>query len=206
LLPKTRRGLRRLAHDPVRVPVGEELAAAADLIAAALRAGSPVSTAVLATGEVMASPLSRHLLQVGHQLRLGVPAEIAWQPLIGLESSSLTAALPPRTDAALVRRRDERLRRWRRVMDAIKRRRRDSLDAGRQMAEAARRSAQSGAALSRSLSRCADDLRAQGRDRLQARLQRSAVWLVLPLGLCFLPAFLLAGIVPVVLAVLGEVW
>jgi hypothetical protein len=32
------------------------------------------------------------------------------------------------------------------------------------------------------------------------------VWLVLPLGLCFLPAFLLAGIVPVVLAVRGEVW
>nr|WP_275412703.1 type II secretion system F family protein [Rhizocola hellebori] len=84
-------------------------------------------------------------------------------------------------------------------------RRRDGFDAGRQVALAARRSSESGAALSRSLTRCADDLRAQSRDQLQARLQRSAVWLVLPLGLCFLPAFLLAGLVPVVLAVLGEV-
>jgi Flp pilus assembly protein TadB len=216
LLPKTRRGLRRLAHDPVRAPVGEELAAAADLIAAALRAGSPVSTAVLATGDAMAGPLSRHLLQIGHQLRLGVPAETAWQPLVGLESSSVTAVPLSRAGEGLGRRRNEPVSsgavhlmlspRWRRMFDAVKRRRRHGIDAGRQMAEAARRSAQSGAALSRSLTRCADDLRAQSRDRLQARLQRSAVWLVLPLGLCFLPAFLLAGIVPVVLAVLGEVW
>jgi Flp pilus assembly protein TadB len=213
LLPRTRRGLRRLAHDPVPVPVGEELAAAADLIAAALRAGSPVSNAVLATGEVMAGPLSRQLLQVGHQLRLGVPAEMAWQPLVGLESSSDTAALPPRAGLGSVQVLDTvhtmRSGGWRGAVDAAKRalaRRRVGADAGRQVAEAARRSAESGAALSRSLTRCADDLRAQSRDCLQARLQRSAVWLVLPLGLCFLPAFLLAGIVPVVLAVLGEVW
>jgi Flp pilus assembly protein TadB len=213
LLPRTRRGLRRLAHDPVPVPVGEELAAAADLIAAALRAGSPVSNAVLATGEVMAGPLSRQLLQVGHQLRLGVPAEMAWQPLVGLESSSDTAALPPRAGLGSVQVLDTvhtmRSGGWRGAVDAAKRalaRRRVGADAGRQVAEAARRSAESGAALSRSLTRCADDLRAQSRDCLQARLQRSAVWLVLPLGLCFLPAFLLAGIVPVVLAVLGEGW
>jgi Flp pilus assembly protein TadB len=183
LLPSAKHGIQRLAPDPVRVAVDEELAAAADLIAAALRAGSPVSTAVLATGEVMAGPLSRHLLQIGHQLRLGVPAELAWQPLIGIDTARTSPALPRRLAG-----------------------RRQGFDAGRQLAEAARRSAESGAALSRALTRCADDLRAQSRDRAQVRLQRSAVWLVLPLGLCFLPAFLLAGLVPVVLAVLGEVW
>ncbi len=165
LLPRAKRGLRRLVPDPVRVPIGEELAAAADLIASALRAGSPVSTAVLAAGEAMAGPLTRQLLQVGHQLRLGISAEQAWQPLLSV----------------------------------------DPHGAGRQLADAAKRSAQSGAALARALTRCADDLRARARDSAQTRLQRSAVWLVLPLGLCFLPAFLLAGLVPVILAVLGEV-
>ncbi len=203
---KAKRGLRRLTPEPVRVAVGEELAEAADLIAAALRAGSPVSTAVLATAEVMAGPLSRHLLQVGHQLRLGVPAEVAWRPITGIDtavaaSASLTRSADQRGEttvsgipwpAAAVRR-------------ALARRAAHGYDPGRQVAEAARRSAESGAALARSLTRCADDLRAQSRDRAQARLQRSAVWLVLPLGLCFLPAFLLAGLVPVVLAVLGEV-
>jgi hypothetical protein len=185
----------------------------------------------------MAGPLSRHLLQVGHQLRLGVPAELAWQPLIGLDSGGFGQrpasgsearhgypisgaglvggfATAPREirgrvgERAVVAVQALLTGLWRRVLGFAKQplgRRRDDVDAGRHVAEAARRSAESGAALSRSLTRCADDLRAQGRDHLQARLQRSAVWLVLPLGLCFLPAFLLAGLVPVVLAVLGEV-
>jgi hypothetical protein len=34
---------------------------------------------------------------------------------------------------------------------------------------------------------------------------RAGVLIVLPLGLCFLPAFVLAGLVPVVVAVLGDV-
>ena len=38
-----------------------------------------------------------------------------------------------------------------------------------------------------------------------AAARRSGVLIVLPLGLCFLPAFVLAGLVPVVVAVLGDV-
>ena len=34
---------------------------------------------------------------------------------------------------------------------------------------------------------------------------RAGVWVLAPLGLCFLPAFLLAGVVPVVIAVLHGV-
>lgn len=75
----------------------------------------------------------------------------------------------------------------------------------RRLAEAVIRSADSGAALSRALSRLADDLRAGGTARVEIAAQRTGVLMVLPLGLCFLPAFVLAGIVPVIVAVLGGV-
>jgi Flp pilus assembly protein TadB len=139
-----------------------ELATAADLIAASLKAGAPVSVAVLAAGETLAGPLSPSLVRIGQQLRLGVPPGEAWRSLAGVAA------------------------------------------AGRVIA-AARRSAESGAALSGALTRCADDLRTDAEHDRQARAQRAAVLLVLPLGMCFLPAFVLAGLVPVILAVLGEV-
>jgi len=139
-----------------------ELAVAADLIAASLRAGAPVGVAVLATAETLAGPLSPTLSRIGQGLRMGVPAQEAWHPL---------ATMPQ----------------------------------ARRVVNAAKRSAESGAALSGALTRCADDLRADAEHAVQARAQRAAVLLVLPLGLCFLPAFVLAGLVPVVLAVLREV-
>ncbi|GAA1628940.1 hypothetical protein GCM10009679_37420 [Saccharothrix algeriensis] len=75
----------------------------------------------------------------------------------------------------------------------------------RRLIAAAERSSASGSALAGALHRCADDLRADAAVRRQAGAQRAGVLIVLPLGLCFLPAFVLAGLVPVVLAVLGEV-
>jgi Flp pilus assembly protein TadB len=79
------------------------------------------------------------------------------------------------------------------------------LPAARRLTAAAVRSSASGSALSGALRRCSDDLRADASVRRQAGAQRAGVLIVLPLGLCFLPAFVLAGLVPVVLAVLGEV-
>jgi pilus assembly protein TadC len=70
---------------------------------------------------------------------------------------------------------------------------------------AAVRSADSGAAMTGALSRLAGDLRAARTARAEAAAQRLGVLVVLPLGLCFLPAFLLTGVVPVVVAVLGDV-
>jgi pilus assembly protein TadC len=70
---------------------------------------------------------------------------------------------------------------------------------------AAVRSADSGAAMAGSLGRVAADLRAARRADAEAAAQRLGVLVVLPLGLCFLPAFLLTGVVPVVVAVLGDV-
>jgi hypothetical protein len=55
------------------------------------------------------------------------------------------------------------------------------------------------------LTRLADDLRADRSVAAEAAARRAGVLIVLPLGLCFLPAFLLAGLVPVVVALLGDV-
>jgi pilus assembly protein TadC len=158
----TKKVPRPTSDGVARAVANGELAVAADLIAASLRAGAPVSTAVLAAGETLAGPLSPALNRIGTELRLGVPPREAWRSL---------AAIGP----------------------------------ARRVVAAAHRSAESGAALSGALMRCADDLRADAEHARQARAQRAAVLLVLPLGLCFLPAFVLAGLVPVVLAVLRDV-
>jgi pilus assembly protein TadC len=73
------------------------------------------------------------------------------------------------------------------------------------MTRAAVRSSTSGAALAGALTRLADDLRADHGAAAEAAARRAGVLIVLPLGLCFLPAFLLAGLVPVIVAVLGDV-
>jgi pilus assembly protein TadC len=70
---------------------------------------------------------------------------------------------------------------------------------------AAIRSTSSGGALAGALLRLADDLRADRSVSAEAAARRAGVLIVLPLGLCFLPAFVLAGLVPVVVAVLGDV-
>jgi len=74
-----------------------------------------------------------------------------------------------------------------------------------QLARAARacaRAASSGAAVSDELFRQAALARADDQVERRRRLQRAGVWLVLPLGLCFLPAFVLVAVVPVVVAAL----
>ncbi|MBB2945077.1 Flp pilus assembly protein TadB [Actinoplanes lutulentus] len=70
---------------------------------------------------------------------------------------------------------------------------------------AAIRSSASGGALAGALERLAVDLRSDRTVAAEAAAQRAGVLIVLPLGLCFLPAFLLAGLVPVLVAVLGDV-
>ena len=73
------------------------------------------------------------------------------------------------------------------------------------LADAVSRTVDSGAAVARALERLADALRTTGSARVESAAQRLGVLLVLPLGLCFLPAFVFAGIVPVIVAVLGGV-
>ncbi|MFK3981523.1 type II secretion system F family protein [Micromonospora sp. NPDC050397] len=73
------------------------------------------------------------------------------------------------------------------------------------LSAAAVRTSTSGAALAGALTRLADDLRADRATTVEAAARRAGVLIVLPLGLCFLPAFILAGLVPVIVAVLGDV-
>jgi hypothetical protein len=61
------------------------------------------------------------------------------------------------------------------------------------------RAGRSGAALADDLRRRATRLRTQRRVQVRGRVQRSAVWLVVPLGLCFLPAFICVAVVPTVI-------
>lgn len=72
------------------------------------------------------------------------------------------------------------------------------------MARACVRAADSGAATTHELRRAGERVRTQRRADLTRRAHRAAVWAVLPLGLCFLPAFVLLGIVPFALGLFGR--
>jgi len=61
------------------------------------------------------------------------------------------------------------------------------------------RTTATGAAVADDLSRTAARIRSQRRAARQERVQRAGVWVVVPLGLCFLPAFVLVAVVPLVL-------
>ncbi|MGV9945278.1 type II secretion system F family protein [Rhodococcus aetherivorans] len=72
-------------------------------------------------------------------------------------------------------------------------------------ARAARRSARSGAPLSGIVAEVAERQREQAEDRAAAAVERAGVLVSGPLGLCFLPAFVCLGIVPVVIGLAGRV-
>ncbi|WP_152627693.1 type II secretion system F family protein [Streptacidiphilus melanogenes] len=65
------------------------------------------------------------------------------------------------------------------------------------------RAASSGAPPAAGLARLADAERASAAREAQARVRRAGVLATAPLGLCFLPAFVLVGVVPVVTGLAG---
>ncbi|WP_298177386.1 type II secretion system F family protein [Saccharomonospora sp.] len=67
------------------------------------------------------------------------------------------------------------------------------------LARAACRTASSGSALAEQAFALAERARNAAADRVEARAQRASVLVAGPLGLCFLPAFLCLGVIPVVL-------
>ena len=69
----------------------------------------------------------------------------------------------------------------------------------------ARRSASSGAALAQGVSELAAQARDEAADAARAAAERASVLIAGPLGLCYLPAFLCLGIVPVVAGLAGDV-
>jgi pilus assembly protein TadC len=69
----------------------------------------------------------------------------------------------------------------------------------------ARRSASSGAALADGVAELADQSRDEAAQTAAAAAERAGVLIAGPLGLCFLPAFVCLGIVPVVAGLAGDV-
>ena len=69
----------------------------------------------------------------------------------------------------------------------------------------ARRSASSGSALARGVAELADQSRHEAAAAAEAAAERAGVLIAGPLGLCYLPAFLCLGIIPVVAGLAGDV-
>jgi pilus assembly protein TadC len=73
------------------------------------------------------------------------------------------------------------------------------------LARTLRRSETSGARAAPALHALAADLRASARTATDAAVRRAGVRVLAPLGLCFLPAFVCLGVVPLVIGIAGDV-
>jgi pilus assembly protein TadC len=68
------------------------------------------------------------------------------------------------------------------------------------------RAGESGAAVVPALRSLGADGRAAARVTAEAAVRRAGVWVLAPLGACFLPAFVCLGVVPLVLGIAGDVF
>lgn len=68
------------------------------------------------------------------------------------------------------------------------------------------RAGESGSTVVPALRSLAADARAAERSRADAAVRRAGVWVLAPLGACFLPAFLCLGVVPLVLGIAADVF
>lgn len=73
------------------------------------------------------------------------------------------------------------------------------------LARLARRSARSGSSLAAAVAELAEEHRSLVAEAATARAERAGVLIGGPLGLCFLPAFVCLGIVPVIVGLAGRV-
>jgi Flp pilus assembly protein TadB len=152
--------LRRARQPPRADPM--TTAAAWDLLAACLRSGLPVPTAVMAVAGELPAEAAHALRASADLLALGADPDTAWA----------SATRCPDTAA---------------------------------LARGARRAARSGTALADLVADLAVAIRANAADAAEATAQRAGVLITAPLGLCFLPAFVCLGIVPVIAGLAGQV-
>lgn len=149
--------LRRRARRQAAGPADPLLLASSwDLLAACLRGGLPVPSAVAAIAAEVPGDAGRALRQTAELIALGADPVEAWSPALKHPATT-------------------------------------------RLARGARRTARSGAALARVAENLAQEVRASADDLAEARAQRAAVAVTGPLGLCFLPAFICIGVVPVVI-------
>lgn len=81
----------------------------------------------------------------------------------------------------------------------------DGIPENARLARTIGRTAGTGSRLADGLTRLAAELRFEHEQAALSRAHRAGVWMVLPLCLCFLPAFIVAGLIPVVIASLDGI-
>ncbi|MFW0786580.1 type II secretion system F family protein [Gordonia sp. CPCC 206044] len=151
------------------------VAASFDLFAVCLRAGLPTGAAADIVAHTAPPGLARPLRSTAELLSLGADPERAWRRFA--DDTGSGGRRPARAEV-------------------------ERFDA---LATLARRSARSGSSLSQGLSELADGTRRRAHDDAVAAAERAGVAISGPLGLCFLPAFVCLGIVPVVIGLAATV-
>lgn len=68
------------------------------------------------------------------------------------------------------------------------------------------RAGESGSSVAAALAALAAEARASDHAATEERVRRAGVWVLAPLGACFLPAFVCLGVVPLVLGIAGQVF
>jgi pilus assembly protein TadC len=212
--PEARRGREPRA---ARWHVGEvgrrRLLAAAAGIAAGLLVGGVVGLAVAAGGAVVGERLLRaHAPDEGREVRLALRRDLpgacellavclaAGLPAGGALAAVATAVPGPlgarlRGVAGLYRLGAEPRRAWAAEPPEL-------AALGRVLA----RAAEGGSAAAPALRALAADARAASRADTEAAVRRAGVGVLAPLGLCFLPAFVCLGVVPLVLGIVEDVF
>jgi Flp pilus assembly protein TadB len=156
-----------------------------------LRTRAPDDARALRAALVRELPGACDLLAVC--LAAGVP--------VGSALAAVGAAVPPpvgthlSTVAGLYRLGAEPRRAWADVPEAL-------AGLGRVLV----RAGESGAAVAPGLRSLAADSRAAARSATDGAVRRAGVWILAPLGLCFLPAFVCLGVVPLVLGIASGVF
>ncbi len=190
-------------------PVRRRVLAAVAGVAAGLLVGGALGLVVAAVGAVVGERfLRRSTVDTGSTRRVrDLPGACdllavclsAGMPLTGA-LAAVSAALPGPLGsdlarvAALGRLGADAHRAWDEVADEV-----------RPLARVLVRAAGSGASAAPALTALAADCRALTRADTEAAVRRAGIWVLLPLGLCFLPAFVCLGVVPLVLGLAGDV-
>ncbi|MCL2788632.1 MAG: type II secretion system F family protein [Micrococcales bacterium] len=152
-----------------------------ELVAAALGAGLPIAAALTEVGRLGSGPLATHLAEVGARLAQGDPWDHAWSASSVCPRPSVFSPSPART-----------------------RRPAPTTAHDDDLSFAVRRALglawESGVAAGPLLQGAAVRERRTARRRANVAAGQLGVRLMLPLGLCFLPAFVALGLVPVVMS------
>lgn len=126
-------------------------------------------------------------------LRAGLPVPVAVRAVAGTAPAEAAAAL--RATADLLALGAEPGEAWEPARGC---------PATAELARAACRTARSGSALAGAAEELAERARSSVADEAEARAQRAGVLITGPLALCFLPAFLCLGVIPVVIGLAGQ--